>query len=54
MGAKFFIAIWLAGAFINMWIGVKHGYSWSEEFPIFLGIFAVPAAVALLVSWRVA
>lgn len=51
-GAKVFIALWLVGAFINMWIGTTHGYTWAEELPIFLGIFAVPAAIAGLVWWR--
>lgn len=52
-GAKLFIGLWLVGAFVNMWIGVSSaGYSWGEEFPIFLGIFAVPAVVAAIVWWR--
>ncbi len=51
-GAKVFIPLWLAGAFINMWIGVQHGYSWSEEFPIFFAIFAVPVVVAGFVWWK--
>lgn len=50
--ARWFIPIWLIGAGINMWIGVsKAGYSVAEEAPIFLVVFAVPAAVALLVAW---
>jgi hypothetical protein len=52
-GAKVFIPIWLATALINMWIGVSRaGYSVAEEFPIFLVIFAVPAAVALFIWWK--
>lgn len=52
-GAKLFIPLWLAGAFVNMWVGVSTaGYSWSEEFPIFLGIFAVPTVVAGLLWWK--
>jgi hypothetical protein len=36
-----------------MWVGVaKAGYSVAEELPIFLLIFALPAAVAVLVKWR--
>jgi hypothetical protein len=51
--AKAFIPIWLVAALINMWMGVsKAGYSVSEEFPIFLAIFAAPAAVAALVWWK--
>jgi hypothetical protein len=54
-GAGLFIALWLVGAFVNMWVGVSTaGYTWSEEFPIFLGIFAVPAVVAALVWWKLA
>jgi hypothetical protein len=53
-GAVVFLPIWLAGAAINMWVGVKRaGYSVADEAPIFLVIFAVPAAVALLVWWKV-
>lgn len=54
MGAKVFIPLWLVGAFVNMWVGTTHGYSWAEEFPIFVGIFAVPAVVAALVWWKIA
>lgn len=50
---KIFLPIWLAAALVNMWIGVaRAGYSVVEEFPIFLVIFAVPAAVALFVWWK--
>jgi hypothetical protein len=52
-GARLFIPLWLVGAGINMWIGVtRAGYSVAEETPIFLLVFAVPAAVALVVLWR--
>jgi hypothetical protein len=53
-GARLFIPLWLVGAFVNMWVGTTHGYSWAEEFPIFLGIFAVPAVVAGLLWWKLA
>jgi hypothetical protein len=50
--ARWFVPIWLIGAGINMWVGVaKAGYSVTEEAPIFLVVFAVPAAVAILVAW---
>ncbi len=53
MAAKVFLPLWLAAAAYNMWVGVSQaGYSVSEEFPIFLVIFAVPAAVAALVWWK--
>ena len=50
--ALYFIPLWLVGAGINMWVGVsKAGYSVADEAPIFLVIFAVPAAVALALWW---
>ncbi|WP_198971861.1 hypothetical protein [Xylophilus sp. ASV27] len=51
--AKWFIPAWFVGAGINMAVGVlKAGYSVAEELPIFLLVFAVPAAVAALLWWR--
>lgn len=51
--AKGFIAAWFIGAGINMAVGViKAGYSVAEELPVFLLVFAVPAAVAAVVWWR--
>jgi hypothetical protein len=51
--AKLFIPIWLAAALINMWLGVSRaGYSVAEELPIFLVIFAIPAAIAAFIWWR--
>ncbi|HEX2790817.1 MAG TPA: hypothetical protein VHN17_10335 [Steroidobacteraceae bacterium] len=51
-GAKVFIPLWLIGAGVNLWLGVSHaGYSVTEEFPIFLGMFSLPAAVAGLFWW---
>lgn len=51
--AKLFIPLWLIIAGINLWIGVtRAGYTVAEEAPIFLIVFAVPAAVALLLAWR--
>lgn len=47
------LSLWLAATGINMWIGVsKAGYSVTEELPILLLLFVVPAAVAVLVRWR--
>jgi hypothetical protein len=54
-GLKLFLPLWLLGAGINMYIGVaRAGYSVGEELPIFLLIYAVPAAVAGLLWWRLA
>lgn len=48
-----FIPVWLLAAFGNMWFGVKRaGYSWGEEFPIFLVVFAVPAVIAVFAWWK--
>lgn len=52
IGAKAFIPLWLLGAFVNMWVGTTHGYSWGAEFPIFLAIFAIPAAAAIAALWK--
>ena len=50
--ARWFIPLWLIGAAINMWVGVaRAGYSVAEEAPIFLVVFAVPAAAAIGVAW---
>lgn len=48
-----FLVLWLAIAAFNMWVGVaKAGYAASEELPIFLLIFAVPAVVAVVLKWK--
>jgi hypothetical protein len=53
--ALWFVPVWLLAAAINMWIGVNRaGYSVAAEAPIFLVVFAVPAAVALLARWMLA
>jgi hypothetical protein len=49
-----FVALWLGISAANLWVGVaKAGYSLNEEFPIFLLIFVVPTAVAILLKWRI-
>ena len=51
--ALVFLPLWLIGAALNMYIGVKQaGYSVAEEAPIFLLVFAIPAAVALGIWWK--
>ena len=55
LGAKLFIALWFIAAAVNLWMGVaKAGYSFMEELPIFLVIFAVPAAAAGFAWWKYA
>jgi hypothetical protein len=52
-GAKVFIPVWLVLAAANVWIGVNRaGYSVTDEAPIFLFIFAVPATLAALAWWK--
>ena len=53
VAALVFLPLWLVGAGINMAIGVRRaGYTVMEEAPVFLGVFGVPALVALFVRWR--
>jgi hypothetical protein len=48
--AVVFIGLWFVVAAANMYVGVaRAGYSFMEELPIFLLIFAVPAIAAILV-----
>jgi hypothetical protein len=50
-----FVAAGLAATVFNLWVGVSQaGYTVREELPILLLLFAVPAAVALLVRWKCA
>ena len=47
-----FVVIWFIAAAVNLWVGVsKAGYAFSEELPIFLLIFLLPAAVAVI-RWK--
>jgi len=49
-----FVSIWLVISIANLWVGVaKAGYAVSDELPIFLLIFGVPAVVAAVLKWRV-
>lgn len=51
-GVLFFLPIWLAGAGANMYVGVaRAGYTMTEELPVFLLVFFVPAGAAWL-AWR--
>ena len=48
-----FLPLWFIGAAVNMYIGVKRaGYSVAVEAPIFVLVFAVPAAIALGLWWK--
>lgn len=51
-GALWFVPLWLIAAAVNMWVGVSQaGYTAAQEFPIFLAVFAIPAAAAGLLWW---
>ena len=46
-----FISLWLAIAGANLWVGVaKAGYTITDELPIFLLVFGVPALIAVVVK----
>jgi hypothetical protein len=48
-----YVATWFLIAGFNMWVGVaRAGYSVAEELPIFLLIFGLPAALALILKWK--
>jgi hypothetical protein len=48
-----YVALWFVIAGANMGVGVaRAGYSITEELPIFLLIFGVPAALAIFLKWR--
>jgi len=49
-----YVALWFVIASANLWVGVaRAGYSITEELPIFLLIFGLPAAVAIILKWKV-
>jgi hypothetical protein len=49
-----YVAFWFIIAGTNMWVGVaRAGYSLAEELPIFLLIFGLPVAVAIILKWQV-
>lgn len=51
--ALVFLPLWFVGAAINMYIGVKRaGYSVADEAPVFLIVFAIPAAAAIIFWWK--
>jgi hypothetical protein len=49
-----YVALWFVIAGANMWVGVaRAGYSVTEELPIFLLIFGLPAAAAIILKWKI-
>ena len=50
--AAAFVPLWLTAASANMYVGVKKaGYTVVDEAPIFLIVFALPAAAAIALWW---
>jgi len=48
-----FCVVWFVIAVGNMWMGVaKAGYAFTEELPIFLLIFGLPAVAAIVLKWK--
>lgn len=55
LAARWFVPAWAVVALVNMWVGVTTaGYSVMQELPILVVVFAVPAAVALVLAWQIA
>lgn len=53
--ALLFIPVWFVGAAINMYIGVAYaGYTVTQELPIFVAVFGVPAVAALVLRYMLA
>ena len=50
-GAKVFIGLWLIVSLVNLVLGVRAGYTVLQELPLFLVIFALPAAAAAYAWW---
>lgn len=47
-----FLPVWLIASIINMVVGVERaGYTYAEEFPIFLAVFGIPALAALALRY---
>ena len=51
-GALVFLPVWLVGSIINMIVGIRGGRSFAEEIPFLVLVFAIPAAAALAVWWK--
>jgi len=51
--ARLFLPGWFLAAAINLWFGVSRGHTFAQEVPVFVVVFAIPAAVAAVIWWRV-
>lgn len=48
-----FVVVWFLIAALNLWMGVaRAGYAFTDELPIFLLIFLLPAAAAIFLKWK--
>jgi hypothetical protein len=53
-GTLAFLPLWLVGAGINMYVGLKGGRSAAAEIPFLFLVFAIPAAAAYVVWLKLA
>ena len=53
-GASAFLPLWLVASGINMYVGLRGGRSAAEEIPFLFLVFAIPAAAAFVVWWKLA
>lgn len=52
LAGKVYVAVWLALAIANLWVGVHHaGYTVREELPILGIVFVAPVVVAGIAIW---
>ena len=53
IAVRVFVGVWLILASFNLWMGVSGaGYTLTEELPIFLVVFVVPAGAAAIAWWK--
>lgn len=46
-----YLVVWFVFAALNMGVGIYHaGYSFTEELPIFLAVFGLPAVTAAILA----
>jgi hypothetical protein len=48
-----FVPVWAVASVVNLTVGVvSAGYTVMQELPVLLPVFGVPAAVTMLIMWR--
>lgn len=50
--AHYFIPVWLLAAIVNLVMALRSGSGFRDEAKVFAIVFAIPAAVALLLAWK--